>query len=56
MKIGVMDDVPLASFKTLCMAFESNVRICQINSWEGKITLKKLAGRMNAVLRHNYKH
>jgi hypothetical protein len=55
LKPGVMGDVPPPSFKSLCMAFESYVRICQINSREGKIMLTKLAARINAVLHHNYK-
>ncbi len=55
LKPGVMGDVPASSFKLLCVAFESYVRICQINSWEGEITLKKLTARINAVLHHNYK-
>jgi hypothetical protein len=55
LKPGVMGDVPASSFKSMCVAFESYVWICQINSREGKITLKKLVARINAVLRHNYK-
>ncbi len=55
LKPGVMSDVPTSSFKSLCVAFKSYVWICQINSREGEITLKKLAARINAVLRHNYK-
>jgi hypothetical protein len=54
-KPGVASDVPASSFKSLCVAFESYVRICQINSREGEITLKKLAARINEVLHHNYK-
>ena len=55
LKVGVMGDVPAASFKVLCTAFESYIRICQINSQEGKITFKKLAAKINPVLRHDYR-
>jgi len=54
LKIGVKGDVPPCAFKSLCVAFESFVRIMQINSKSEEITYKKLAVRINAVLHHNY--
>ena len=54
LKIGVKGDVPPCAFKLLCAAFKIFVRIMQINSKSGKITYKKLAVRINAVLHHNY--
>ncbi len=42
LKPGVKGNVPAWVFKTLCIAFESYVRIQQINSWEGEISYKKL--------------
>ena len=55
LKIGVKGDIPPCVFKTLCVAFESYVRIMQINSKEGELTYKNLAARINALLRHDYK-
>ena len=54
LKIGVKGDVPTCAFKLLCIAFESFVRIMQINSRQGEITYKKLAARINTLLRHDY--
>ena len=55
LKIGVKGDIPPCAFKSLCVAFERFVRIMQINSKSGEITYKKLAVRINAVLRHDYR-
>ena len=55
LKIGVKGDVPTCAFKSLCIAFESFVRIQQINSRQGEITYKNLAARINALLRHDYR-
>jgi hypothetical protein len=55
LKIGVKGDVRASSFKSLCTAFKSYGRICQINSWGCKIRFKKLVARINTVLRHNYR-
>ena len=55
LKIGVKGDLPPCVFKSLCVAFESFVRIQQINSRQGEITYKKLAARINALLGHNYR-
>jgi hypothetical protein len=55
LKIGVKGDVPACAFKSLCIAFESFIRIQQINSRQGEITYKKLAVRINALLGRNYK-
>ena len=38
LKIGVKGDIPPCVFKTLCVTFESYVRIMQINSKEGELT------------------
>jgi len=54
LKIGVKGDVPPCAFKSLCITFESFVRIMQINSKSGEITYKKLVVWINAVLHHNY--
>jgi hypothetical protein len=51
----VKGDIPVCAFKSLCIAFESYVRIQQINMQQGEITYKKLAGRINQVLKHDYK-
>ena len=55
LKIWVKGDIPPCAFKSLCVAFERFVRIMQINSKSGEITYKKLAVRINAVLRHDYR-
>ncbi len=51
LKIGVKGDVPTCVFMSLCIAFKSFVCIQQTNSCQGKITYKKLAARINALLR-----
>jgi hypothetical protein len=43
LKCGVKGDVPAWAFKSLCLAFESYVRIQQLNSRLNEITYKKLA-------------
>ncbi len=55
LKPGAKGEVPACAFKSLCVAFESYVHIQQINSQQGKLTDKKLAVRINHVLKHNYK-
>ncbi len=55
LKPGVKGDLPAWAFKSLCVAFKSYVRICQINSKIGEITYKKLATRINTVLKHDYR-
>jgi hypothetical protein len=37
------------AFKSLCLAFESYVRIQKLNSRQSKITYKKLAVKINQV-------
>ncbi len=54
LKHGVKGDMPPCAFKLLCVAFKSFVCIQQINSHQGEITYKKLAARVNALLRHDY--
>ncbi len=51
LKIGVKGGVPTCVFKLLCVAFGSFVHIQQTNSCLGKITYKKLAARINGLLR-----
>jgi len=55
LKIGVKGGVPACEFKLLCIAFESFLRIQQINSRQGEISYKKLVARINALLGHNYR-
>ena len=55
LKIGVKGDIPPCAFKSLCVAFESYIRIMQINSKEGELTYKNLAARINALLHHDYR-
>ncbi len=51
LKIGVKGNVPTFVFKSFCIAFKSFICIQQTNSHQGKITYKKLAARINALLR-----
>jgi hypothetical protein len=53
LKPGVKGDIPVCAFKSLCVVFESYARIQQINSRQGGLTYKKLAVRINHVLKHN---
>jgi hypothetical protein len=55
LKLGVKGDVPAWAFKSLCVAFKSYIQICQINSKMGEISYKKLATRINTVLKHDYR-
>jgi hypothetical protein len=55
LKPGVKGDVPAWAFKSLCVAFESYIRICQINSKMGEISYKKLAMCINTVLKQDYR-
>ena len=55
LKIGVKGGMPMCAFKSLCIAFDSFVRIQQMNSCQGKITYKKLAVGIIALRRHNYR-
>jgi hypothetical protein len=55
LKIGVKGGLPQCVFKLLCIAFESFVRIQQINSCQGENSYKKLAARINTLLRHDYR-
>jgi hypothetical protein len=55
LKIGVKGDMSTCAFKSLCIAFESFVRIMQINSCQGEISYKKLASRINALLGNDYR-
>ena len=54
LKVGVKGDIPPCAFKSLCVVFESFVRIMQINSKSREITYKKLVVRINAVLCNDY--
>ncbi len=55
LKCGVKGDVPASAFKSLCLAFESYVRIQQLNSRQGEITYKKLVVKINQVLKKDYR-
>ena len=55
LKIGVKGDMSTCAFKSLCIAFESFVRIMQINYCQGEITYKKLGSRINALLGNDYR-
>ncbi len=55
LKCGVKGDVPAWAFKSLCLTFESYVCIQQLNSHQGEITYKKLAVKINQVLKKDYR-
>jgi hypothetical protein len=55
LKCGVRGDIPAWAFQSLCLAFESYVRIEQLNSRQGNITYKKLAAKINQVLNKDYR-
>jgi glucokinase len=51
----VKGDIAACVFNSLSVAFKTYVRIEQINLWPGEPPYKKLAVRINQVLKHNYK-
>ena len=55
LKCGVKGDVPKWAFQSVCLAFESYVRIQQLNSRQGEITYKKLAAKLNQVFKKDSK-
>ena len=55
LKSGVRGDIPGWAFQSFCLAFESYVRIKQLNSRQGNITYKKLAAKINQVLKKDYR-
>jgi hypothetical protein len=50
-----MPPYPAWAFQSLCLTFESYVRIEQLNSRQGNITYKKLAAKINQVLNRDYR-
>ena len=50
LKRGKKGDIPEFVFKNLCIAFESMVRICQLNGKEQETERKKLAMQVNACI------
>ena len=55
LKPEVKGDIAACVFKSLSVALKTSVRIEQINLWPGEPPYKKLAVRINQVLKHNYK-
>jgi len=55
MKPGVKSEIPKWAYNSLCVAFESYVRINQLNRRDDKLTLKKLAAKVNEAMKHNYR-
>ena len=50
LKPGVKSDIPKSLYKSLSVAFESYVRINQLNSRDGELTLNKLANEINKFM------
>jgi hypothetical protein len=46
LKVGGKGGCARFTFKSLCMAFESYIWICQINPWEGKTQMGAITERM----------
>jgi hypothetical protein len=55
-KPGVKSDIPKCAYNSLCVAFESYVRINQLNRRDDKLTFDKLAAKINECMNHNYKN
>ena len=55
LKPGVQSDIPKSLYKSLCIAFESYIRINQLNARDGNLTLNKLANAVNKCMQHNYR-
>ncbi len=55
LKPGIKSDIPEWAYKSLCVAFESYVRINQINSRDGELTMTKLAAKVNEAMGRNYR-
>ena len=55
LKPGVLSTVPKWAYNSLCVAFESYVRINQLNRRDDVLTLKKLSAAINETLQHNYR-
>jgi len=55
-KPGVKSDIPMCAYNSLCVAFESYVRINQLNRRDDKLTFDKLAAKINECMNHNYKN
>ena len=55
LKPGVKSDIPKWAYNSLTVAFESYVRINQLNRRDDVLTLTKLATKVNETMGHNYK-
>jgi hypothetical protein len=55
LKPGIKIDIPKWAYNSLCIAFETYVRINEINSRDGELTLTKLAAKVNDTMGHNYR-
>jgi hypothetical protein len=55
LKPGMKSDIPKWAYSSLCTAFESYVRINQLNRRDDVLTLKKLAVKVNETMLHNYR-
>ncbi len=55
LKPGIKSGVPKWAYNSLCVAFESYVRINQLNRRDDVLTLKKLGAAVNETLQHDYK-
>ena len=55
LKPGVKSDIAKWAYNSLTVAFESYVRINQLNRRDDVLTLKKLAAKVNETMNHNYK-
>ena len=55
LKPGVKSDIPKSLYKSLSVAFESYVRINQLNSRDGELTLNKRANAINKCMHRNYR-
>jgi len=54
-KPGVKSDIPKCAYNSLCVEFESYVRINQLNRRDDKLTFDKLAAKINETMIHDYK-
>ena len=55
LKPGVKSDIPKWAYNSLCVAFESYVRINQLNRRDDKLTFDKLAAKINKTMNHDYR-
>ena len=55
LKPGVKSNIPKWAYKSLTVAFESYVRINQLNRRDDVLTLKKLVAKINKAMNHDYR-